>query len=227
MKKLIIFDLDGVLLDNKEIHINLNLQFFKRLGVPINLEEPELPLRMSDTRMWDYIKEKFNLSQSVEELIEIETELKHAALKENDLNLAPGVLDFLEFLKHSGYTITGASSGFRKNIDLILSKLNIAHCFDFAISAEQVVREKPKPDILLKVAAHYQQHPMSCIVVENSTNGVLAAKAANMYCVGYRNPSSSNQDLSEADMIMDSFKDQKLFDLVESYYQKEVVWSPR
>lgn len=106
--------------------------------------------------------------------------------------------------------------GSKKNIDLILKKLDIEKYFDFVVSGEQVVKGKPEPDIFLKVADHYGRQPNDCIVIEDSTNGVLAAKAAKMFCIGYYNPYSGNQDLTKADLIIDNFKDQKLFDLIES-----------
>lgn len=223
MKKLIIFDMDGVLLDSEKIYMDMNQHFFKQLGVQISLEEHQTFVGISATKMWTHIKEKFNLTQSVEELKELEKELKHTTLKEQHLAPTSGVIDFLDFLKQRGNTITIASSGLRKNIDLILSKLAIGHYFDFVISGEQVVRGKPEPDIFLKVAARYQQQPSRSIVIEDSTNGVLAAKAAGMFCIGYYNPNSGNQDLSKADMIIDTFKDQRLFDLVESFNQKALV----
>ena len=166
--------------------------------------------------MWTYIKDKFNLLQSVDELKEIEKELKHTTLKETNLIPTLGLIDFLEFLKEKSYTITIASSGLKKNIDLILEKLEIEKYFDFVVSGEEVIKGKPEPDIFLKVADHYGREPKDCIVIEDSTNGVVAAKAAKMFCIGYYNPNSGDQDLTKADIIIDNFKDPKLFDIIES-----------
>ena len=74
-------------------------------------------------------------------------------------------------------------------------------------------RGKPEPDIFLKAAQHFQLPPADCIVIEDSTNGVKAAKAAGMYCVGYYNPNSGKQDLSGADLIVESFTDERLYAL--------------
>ncbi|MEO7043744.1 MAG: HAD family phosphatase [Ferruginibacter sp.] len=213
MKKLIIFDMDGVLLDSEKLYMGMNQIFFKKLGADISIAEHQTFVGMSANKMWMYIKDKFNLSHSVDELKELEKELKHTTLKETALVPTFGVIDFLEFLKQNGHTITIASSGLKKNIDLILQKLNIEKYFELVISGEQVAKGKPEPDIFLKVADHYGRQPSDCIVIEDSTNGVLAAKTANMFCVGYYNPTSGNQDLTKADIIIDSFKDQKLFDI--------------
>ncbi|HMS70667.1 MAG TPA: HAD-IA family hydrolase, partial [Saprospiraceae bacterium] len=81
-------------------------------------------------------------------------------------------------LKQRSYTIAIASSGLKKNIDLILQKLNIGEYFELIVSGEQVAKGKPEPDIFLTVSEHYHANPKDCIVIEDSKNGVLAAKAA-------------------------------------------------
>jgi HAD superfamily hydrolase (TIGR01509 family) len=215
MKKLIIFDMDGVLLDSEKLYMDMNQAFFKKLGAKISIDEHQTFVGISATKMWTYIKEKFHLLQTVDELKELEKELKNKTLKETTLVPTFGVIDFLEFLKQKDYVLTIASSGLRKNIDLILQKLAMEKYFDFVVSGEQVMKGKPEPDIFLKVADHYNRDSKDCIVIEDSYNGVLAAKAANMFCIGYYNPNSGNQDLSKADIIIDSFKDTKLFDLIE------------
>jgi HAD superfamily hydrolase (TIGR01509 family) len=216
MKKLIIFDMDGVLLDSEKLYMDMNQSFFKTLGAEISITEHQKFIGISATKMWTHIKEKFNLPQSVDELKEFEKELKYSKLKDANLVPSVGVVEFLTFLKGNNHTIAIASSSLKKNIDLILQKLDIQKYFDFIISGEQVEKGKPEPDIFLKVAEHYERKPKDCIVIEDSTNGVLAAKAANMYCIGYSNPNSGNQDLSKSDIIIDSFKDQQLLDVVES-----------
>jgi HAD superfamily hydrolase (TIGR01509 family) len=215
MKKLIIFDMDGVLLDSEKIYMDMNQIFFKKLGADISIAEHQTFVGISATKMWTHIKHKFNLSQSVDELKELEKELKHKTLKETSLIPTSGVIDFLEFLRQKGHTITIASSGLKKNVDLILQKLGIEKYFDLVVNGEQVLNGKPEPDIFLKVAEYYNLLPKDCIVIEDSTNGVLAAKAANMFCIGYYNPNSGKQDLTKADEIIDNFKDQKLFDIIE------------
>jgi HAD superfamily hydrolase (TIGR01509 family) len=215
MKKLIIFDMDGVLLDSEKLYMDMNQIFFKNLGAEISIEEHQTFVGISATKMWSYIKEKFNLQNSVDELISLEKELKHKTLRETNLTPTIGVLDFLKYLKVNGHIVTIASSGLKKNIDLILQKLEMGEYFDLIVSGEQVEKGKPDPDIFLKVAKHYERVPEDCIVIEDSTNGVLAAKAANMFCIGYFNPNSGNQDLSKADIIIESFKDLKLYDVIE------------
>ena len=78
------------------------------------------------------------------------------------------------------------------------------------MSGEQVARGKPEPDIFLMVSKHYECRVEDCVVIEDSTNGVTAAKAAGMACLGYYNPTSGKQDLSKADLVFDKFRDATL-----------------
>lgn len=223
MKKLIIFDMDGVLVDSEKIYMEMNRAFFRELGAEITYEEYQTFIGISATKMWTYIKEKANLLQSVEELKEQEKELKHKTLKEAELVPTPGLIGLLDMLKLNGHTLAIASSGLRKNIDLILEKLGIGKYFDLIVSGEQVVKGKPEPDIFLKAAGHFQVSPSHCIVIEDSRNGVLAAKAAGMYCIGYYNPSSGNQDLSKADIIIDSLGSERFYEILKEASSARVL----
>jgi len=73
------------------------------------------------------------------------------------------------------------------------------------VGGEEIEKGKPAPDIFLKAAKRLDVGPSSCIVVEDSRNGVLAAKAAGMKCVAYKNPNSGNQSLEKADLIIDNY----------------------
>ena len=69
----------------------------------------------------------------------------------------------------------------------------------------EIQNPKPSPDIFLKAATLLNVQPSECIVIEDSKNGVLAAKSAGMAALGFLNPNSGNQDLSKADYLFESF----------------------
>jgi len=217
LKKLIIFDLDGVLLDSEKLYMDMNRKFFRELGANISLETHQAFVGISATKMWTTIKERSNLPQTVEELKEMEKELKFKTLFETKLSPSKGVMDFLENLKDDQHTLAIASSGLRKNIELILKKLKMNGYFELIVSGEEVTKGKPEPDIFLKVSDHFGRKPADCIVIEDSTNGVMAAKSAGMVCLGYFNPNSGNQDLTKADFVFESFKNPELYRLVSSW----------
>jgi beta-phosphoglucomutase-like phosphatase (HAD superfamily) len=73
------------------------------------------------------------------------------------------------------------------------------------VGAEDIVHSKPDPEIYLKAARSLGMRPDECVVIEDAERGVKAAKRAGMKTIGYRNPRSGNQDLSEADSVIDDF----------------------
>ena len=73
------------------------------------------------------------------------------------------------------------------------------------VSSEQVGGSKPEPDIFLHTAKLLGVKPEECTVIEDSTNGIRAAKAANMFCIAYNGVSANNQDQSLADIQITNF----------------------
>jgi beta-phosphoglucomutase-like phosphatase (HAD superfamily) len=92
-----------------------------------------------------------------------------------------------------------------EHIDNVLQKLDLVHYFSFKVSGADLPKSKPDPMIFRKAAEMIDVTPNSCLVIEDSYNGVTAAKAAGMICIGYKNEHSGNQDLSKADLIIEDF----------------------
>jgi HAD superfamily hydrolase (TIGR01509 family) len=206
MKKLVIFDMDGVLLNSEPLYRNTNRAVFKELGADITPEEQESFTGAGATRLWTFVKNRAGAGQSVEELIALAAERKYQQLSQAELTPTEGITEVLKHLKHNGHLLAIASSGLKRNISVILHKLDMEQYFDLIVSGDEIPNGKPDPDIFLAAASYLNMPPSACIVVEDSTNGVAAAKAAGMYCIGYRNPGSGNQDLSKADRIIDRFE---------------------
>lgn len=187
---------------------------FSDLGVHITDEEYNSFIGISGDKMWGYIKEKGRLKQSIPELRAMERERKFKGLSETDLVPNSGLLELLQHIKENNIPTCIASSGLMKNIKLILSKLDVEAYFSYIVSGEMPKHGKPAPDIFLLAADHYEIKPEHCLVIEDSRNGTLAAKAAGMTCIGYINPGSGNQDLSNADFIISSLVDKRVIDLL-------------
>ncbi len=225
MKPLIIFDLDGVIIDSEYLYFNMTRNLFKSLKIDISIDEQYNFVGISAKIMWSYLKEQYSLNYSVEELIGIEKEQKFRILNSYELQPIQGVVNFIERLKQENYKIAIASSGMKKNVDLILQKLRINNSFDYVVTGEQVEKGKPDPDIFLVTADKFRVHPSNCIVIEDSNNGVTAAKKAGMVCIGVINSNSGNQDLSHADLRIDKFDCKYLFDFIQFTYIKNINYA--
>jgi len=79
--------------------------------------------------------------------------------------------------------------------------------FTAKLSGADLKASKPHPEIFIKAAEASGYKKSECIVIEDSTNGIVAAKAAGIYCVGFKSPHSKNQDYSKANLLIDSFNE--------------------
>ncbi|TDT50372.1 HAD family hydrolase [Fonticella tunisiensis] len=207
MLKAVIFDMDGVIVDSEPVHEKVCKRRFKELNINVTDEEYDAFVGTTNTEMWTIIKSKYNLNETVEELVSMHLEEVMEYLRESDETPIPGIKDLLGSIKREGIKIALASSSPMENIELVLEKFGIGDYFESVISGENLERSKPAPDIFLKSAEKLGVNPENCVVIEDSHNGVKAAKAAGMKCVGFKNINSGNQDLSMADIIVYSIED--------------------
>ena len=203
----IIFDMDGVLLDSEPMHQEIIYETFQLEGIPFDKAYIQTLTGMSAFPMWEKIKHDAQRSESVEELIKFHRDYFFKRLPEVKVPLVPHVKDVLEKFKNEGKHLSLASSSGRKLIDIFTQQTNIAHYFEVIMSGDDVKYSKPNPEIFLKVAQWYGLPATQFTVIEDSTNGVKAAKSAGMQCVGFQNPLSGGQDLSQADLLIHSMQE--------------------
>ncbi|WP_278635989.1 HAD family hydrolase [Capnocytophaga sputigena] len=203
----IIFDMDGVLLDSEPMHQEIIYETFQLEGIPFDKAYIQTLTGMSAFPMWEKVKHDAQRSESVEELIKFHRDYFFKRLPEVKVPLVPHVKDVLENFKNEGKHLSLASSSGRKLIDIFTQQTNIAHYFEVIMSGDDVQYSKPNPEIFLKVAQWYGLPATQFTVIEDSTNGVKAAKSAGMQCVGFQNPLSGGQDLSQADLLIHSMQE--------------------
>ncbi|MFD1096609.1 HAD family hydrolase [Salegentibacter chungangensis] len=207
MPKNVIFDMDGVLVDSEPLHTELEVILFEKLGINITSAYHDQLKGMSPFGMWKKIKKDFGLKTPVEEFLEQEEQLKTSEIRKRDINTNPGVSELVRNLYESDFRLSVGSSSPREIISLFMEKSGLTAYFDHFVSSEDVEHGKPEPDIFLKISDLYKISSSQFVVIEDSHNGVLAAKAAGMSCVGYRNLNSGEQDLSSADLVIDDFEE--------------------
>ncbi len=206
MLKAVIFDMDGVIIDSEPIHFEREKMLFRELGLSISDEEHNSFVGITGRDMWKRIKRKYNLEQSVDELVRFDrSQLNHYFFYPDKIKSIPGIKDLIEELSNHKIKLVLASSAPLNRIVLILEKLRLRQYFSEIVSGEEVEYGKPNPDIFFHAASLAGVKPKDCLVIEDSRNGVEAAKLAGMKCLGFKNPNSGNQDLSSADMVIESF----------------------
>ena len=200
--KAIIFDMDGVLVNTEPHHLILEKKLFKRLGLEINGQEHGNYLGLSTIQMWLEITKKYDLPQTPEELTgKNREEIINYFSKLDVVELMPGIWELLEKLNQKGIPLALASASEAAVVELILSKTELKKYFTHIVSLEAVGKSKPEPDIYLHTAKLLDVAPEECLVIEDSPNGIKAAKSANMICIAY----SKDQNL--ADEFTDDFSE--------------------
>ena len=206
MFKAAIFDMDGVIIDSEQFHWDVNKKIFSDLGIKVSQSEYRRYIGSSNTNMWTDLKKRYGLSQPLEALVSIQGSGNIDFLRENSFDPIPGIAELIQELKKNGIAIGLASSSPHVAIDIVLKKFAFESYFSVVVSGEDFKNSKPAPDIFLKAALLLQTAPDECVVIEDATHGVVAAKAAGMKCVGFANKNSWGQDLSRADLIVDDIK---------------------
>lgn len=206
VKKAVIFDMDGVIVESEDAHIKAEKQIMLERGVNISSDELHEYTGSTAHFMFAKLREKYKLKDSVEAL-ETKKEMILLKLVQNDIEPVAGVLILIKRLNLRNIKLAVASGSSKQVINCLLEKLQIATLFDAVVGAGDVQRSKPAPEIFLAAARRLNVRSEECVVIEDANLGVQAAKQAGMKCVGYKNLHSGNQDLSEADFIIDSFLD--------------------
>lgn len=204
--KAVIFDMDGVLIDSEPAYLEMNKRLFYDFGIEMDEEDYKALVGLPSIPMWTMLKKKYNLKNEVNDFLMIEKKRMHEIL-DSDIISKPveGVTELLVTLRKKNLNLSIASSSAKENVNFIISKLNLTGFFDFVISGEEVKNGKPSPDIFLAVSGKFRISPEKCYVIEDSTNGIMAARTAGMNCIGFTNNDSNSQDLTGSDFILKNF----------------------
>ena len=204
--KAIIFDMDGVLVDSEPYHVEIEKRVFKKMNLNVSDEEHAGYMGMATDIMWKHIIGKRNLSLDVNEMTDLtNSEGIHFFSGLEKIDPIPGMVDLLEQLQAKNIPMAVASSSDSETIKLILEKSGLKSYFLHTVSSRDVGKSKPEPDVFLHAAGLLHTKPEDCMVIEDSVNGIKAAKSAGMYCVAFSGAASESQDQGEADLIIDKF----------------------
>jgi HAD superfamily hydrolase (TIGR01509 family) len=175
---------------------------------------------LSTRNTFQKLKELFPIGQEVEGLIQRKRELFNDAFdNKEDLTLLDGVEKLIKDLHSNGIELILASSASKVTIDRVFKRFNLYQYFSHIVSGEDFPNSKPHPAIFEFAASISMSNKENCIVIEDSTNGIVAAKAAGIYCVGYNSEHSKLQDLSLADLVVNHF-DELNFEKIANFYYK-------
>ena len=217
----VIFDMDGVLIDSEPIHIEIERKLFDKLGIAVSAEIHRLYLGTAGDFMYNDIKKRFGLSQSLAELLEFDEKFRVDYFKSLEvMNLNEGVLNFLTQIKRSGIKLAVATSSSPAMAKTLLERCGIISFFDAVVTTSEAGKSKPGPEVYLLAARKIDVNPFNCLVFEDSPNGLSAAINAGMCCVAIETSSVNVLELSIADYVIKTFRGMTILHLEEIFSLK-------
>lgn len=208
----VIFDMDGVLTDSEPLICAAATAMFQERGVAVQPEDFHPFVGTGENRYLGGVAEKYGVALDIMEAKARTYEL-YLAMVPNQLEAFPGAVELVRKCRAAGLPCAVASSADRIKIEANLNKIGLPPAtWQAIVTAEDVERRKPDPDIFLMAASRLGVSPSQCTVVEDAVNGIAAAKAAGMRCVAVASTFPAGL-LNQADLIHSSISAITLADL--------------
>jgi HAD superfamily hydrolase (TIGR01509 family) len=208
----LIFDFDGTILDTETPEFQSWEKIYRQWGqiLPRELWLSAIGLGPSEASFnpYTHLETLVGTPLDHQKLRERRRKIFYTALDQEPLR--PGVVDWLDAARQRGLALGVASSSPRDWVHGHLERLGLRGHFSALYTSDDVAYAKPHPELYEKTAAHFGLAPHECIAIEDSRNGVTAAKAAGCYCIAVPNPMTATMDLSAADRVLTSLRELSL-----------------
>ncbi len=219
----VLFDLDGTLADTERQNAESVARVLARRGRPLSEDEREFVIGHGWQEIYDRLASRGGVDLPFAELVKLAGEEREFIVESEGLEVLPGAIELVRRVT-ARWPATVVSGSSRAEIDMCLRALGVAECFPWFIGAEDTPRGKPFPDGYLLGAKKLGVEPADCLVIEDSTAGIRAARAAGMMCVAVRAGNFAKQPQDEAHLVIDSLTeldDRLLASIGDGTYIKE------
>jgi HAD superfamily hydrolase (TIGR01509 family) len=200
----VIFDLDGVLIDSESAWASVREQLTRDSGGRWHAGAQEEMMGMSSTEWSSYMHSELGVPMKPAEISAAVVDRLKARYRRR-VPLLPHAVETVRSLAER-WPLAVASSANRPLIDFVLELIGMAGPFRATVASEEVPRGKPAPDVYLETARRLDVAPEGCVAVEDSTNGIQAARGAGMRVIAVPRPDfpPSDEALRLADAVLGS-----------------------
>lgn len=218
MLKAVLFDMDGVIVDTEPLHHKAYQQMFSKVGIEVSSSMYEGFTGQSTYDICKQLCSHFELKQNPQELVQLKRDFfTKLFFEDDDLQLINGVEQLIKNYFDNGLTLILASSASMFTINNVMKRFNLDPYFSEKLSGADLKASKPHPEIFINAAKAARVLQNDCFVIEDSTNGIKAAKGAGIFCVAYKSEHSKNQDYTLADMVISDYNEIS-FDRIKSTF---------
>lgn len=213
MPRAVLFDLDGLMFNTEDVYFRVGVELMRRRGCEYTRELSDAVMGRPPQDCFETMIRWHGLNDRWEALA-AESEDLFIRLLDDGLAPMPGLMELLEALERAGIPKAICTSSSRRVVQAVLSRFQLEPRFQFTLTAENITRGKPHPEIYLKAASRLGLRPEQIVVLEDSQTGCQAAASAGMVVVAVPGEHSRNQDFRVARLVLSSLADPQLYELL-------------
>ncbi len=220
MIEALVFDFDGLILETEEPDFLVWQDIYRRHGVELPLSQWSKAVGTSADAFdpCAYLEEL--CGRPVDRELLFQEALGRYVLEVESRPILPGVLDYLSDARAMGLKLAVASTSSRDWVQGHLTRLGLWHHFDCVKTGDDVTKVKPDPELYIVATKELGVRPQRALALEDSPNGILAAKRAGLYCVAVPNALTRQLPLDHADLRINSLAEVPLRELLARLEEK-------
>jgi beta-phosphoglucomutase len=198
----VIFDMDGVLIDTYQDHLESWRQTAREKG--LTLSDHDFARTFGCTSR-EVIAMLWGSAVAEEDIaaFDFQKEELFRRMIAESMPTMPGAMALLEQLRRAGLRLALGSSAPPESVDLVVERMGLGRFLDATVTGRDVTHGKPDPQVFLLAAQRMDMVPARCVVIEDAPVGIAAARAAGMAAVGVASTGRTRESLAHADLVVD------------------------